>query len=88
MPDRDPAVVRLATMLRKGQQYTVTSAASVAIALTASARSSGVKPIKSSIASPWRSYGAGFVGNGCVGEYPSNGCGLLYPCFAGCGRCC
>src|SRR5437773_6391381 len=40
---------------------------------TASARSSGVKLIRSSIAMPCRSYGGGFVTNGCVGEYHSPG---------------
>src|SRR6266516_194688 len=35
---------------------------------TASARSSGVKSIRSSIVTPGRSKGAGLVGNGCVGE--------------------
>src|SRR2546428_12849117 len=38
---------------------------------TASARSSGVKLIRSSIAMPCRSYGGGLVTNGCVGEYHS-----------------
>src|SRR5687767_11779861 len=41
--------------------------------LIASARSSGVKSISSSIEEPWRPYGGGFVGNGCVGEYHSPG---------------
>src|SRR5690242_18028466 len=40
---------------------------------TASARSSGVKSIKSSTAMPCRSNAGGFVGNGCVGEYHSPG---------------
>src|SRR5262245_21967624 len=41
---------------------------------TASARSSGVKSIKSSIdGTPATPYAAGFVGNGCVGEYHSPG---------------
>src|SRR5947208_14889818 len=47
---------------------------------TASARSAGVKSIKSSIATPVRSYGGGFVGNGCVGEYHSPG---TSPCGTG-----
>ena len=38
---------------------------------TASARNAGVKSIRSSTATPWRSYGGGFVGNGCVGEVHS-----------------
>ena len=42
-------------------------------ASTASARSSGVKSIRSSIDTPWRSYAGGLVGNGCVGEYHSPG---------------
>src|SRR5262245_3245277 len=40
---------------------------------SASARSSGVKLIKSSIVRPVPSYGLGLVGNGCVGEYHSPG---------------
>src|SRR6185295_4114597 len=40
---------------------------------TASARSSGVKLIRSSILMPCRSYGGGLVTNGCVGEYHSPG---------------
>src|ERR1700694_5550546 len=40
---------------------------------TASALSSGVKSIKSSVDTPVRSYGGGLVGNGCVGEYHSPG---------------
>ena len=39
----------------------------------ASARSSGVKSIRSSIDTPWRSNGGGLVTNGCVGEYHSPG---------------
>src|SRR6266550_9187686 len=41
--------------------------------VTASARSCGVKSIRSSIVTPWRSNAGGFVGNGCVGEYHSPG---------------
>ena len=33
-------------------------------------RSSGVKSMRSSSVSPWRSNAGGFVGNGCVGERP------------------
>src|SRR2546425_6395305 len=40
---------------------------------TASARSSGVKSMRSSIETPCRSYAGGRVGNGCVGEYHSPG---------------
>src|SRR5437667_9216683 len=40
---------------------------------SASARSSGVKSIRSSIDTPWRSYAGGLVGNGCVAEYHSPG---------------
>src|SRR6059036_3817037 len=40
---------------------------------SASARSSGVKSIRSSIETPWRSYAGGLVGKGCVGEYHSPG---------------
>ena len=40
---------------------------------SASARSSGVKSIRSSMPMPWRSKGSGFVGNGCVGEIHSPG---------------
>ena len=40
---------------------------------SASARSSGVKSIRSSSVMPCRSNGAGLVGNGCVGEYHSPG---------------
>src|SRR3989442_5864770 len=40
---------------------------------TASARSSGVKVIRSSIAMPCRSYGGGLVTNGYVGAYHSPG---------------
>src|SRR5438552_2295029 len=43
------------------------------IAFTASARSSGVKSIRSFIDTPWRSYAGGFVGNGCIGAYHSPG---------------
>ena len=39
----------------------------------ASARSSGVKSIRSSSVMPCRSNGAGFVGNGCVGASRSPG---------------
>src|SRR5215471_18027277 len=39
----------------------------------ASSRSSGVKSIRSSIDTPWRSYAGGLVGNGCVGAYHSPG---------------
>src|SRR5512132_4228972 len=38
---------------------------------SASALSSGVKSIRSSVETPVRSYGGGLVGNGCVGEYHS-----------------
>src|SRR6185436_16883721 len=41
--------------------------------LIASARSSGVKSIRSSFEIPWRSYAGGLVGNGCVGAYHSPG---------------
>src|SRR5437763_7116391 len=40
---------------------------------TACARSSGVKSIRSSIDTPWRSNAGGLVGKGCVGEYHSPG---------------
>src|SRR6478736_7719043 len=40
---------------------------------TASARSSGVKSIRSSTDTPVRSYAGGLVGKGCVGEYHSPG---------------
>ena len=40
---------------------------------TASARSSGVKSIRSSTVMPCRSNGSGFVGNGWVGEIYSPG---------------
>src|SRR5712691_1475160 len=40
---------------------------------TASARRAGVKSIRSSIDTPWRSYAGGLVGNGCVGAYHSPG---------------
>src|SRR5437867_11493355 len=40
---------------------------------TASARSAGVKSIRSSIETPWRSKAGGLVGNGCVAEYHSPG---------------
>src|SRR5437667_290616 len=39
----------------------------------ASARSSGVKSIRSSIVTPWRSKAGGLVGNGCVGDAFSPG---------------
>src|SRR5262249_46104614 len=39
----------------------------------ASARSSGVKSIRSSVETAVRSYAGGLVGNGCVGEYHSPG---------------
>ena len=42
----DPAVVRLATMLRKGQQYTVTSAASVACRIAPAGREQYPKGIE------------------------------------------
>src|SRR5215468_12087624 len=45
--------------------------------LTASARSSGVKSIRSSIEVPCRSYPGGLVGTGCVGEYHSPGASPL-----------
>src|SRR4029077_3968799 len=48
---------------------------------SASARSSGVKLIKSSIDSPVPSYGFGLVGKGCVGEYHSPGVRPLGPGF-------
>src|SRR5437588_1603404 len=41
--------------------------------LIASARSSGVKSMRSSTETPWRSYAGGRDGNGCVGEYHSPG---------------
>src|SRR4051794_15898742 len=44
-----------------------------AIIFSASARSSGVKSIRSSFRTPWRSYAGGLVGNGCVGAYHSPG---------------
>ena len=50
------------------------------ISLSASARSSGVKSIRSSTASPCRSYAAGLVGKGCVREYFSPG---VSPCGTG-----
>src|SRR2546425_1687697 len=40
---------------------------------SASARSSGVKSMRSFTDEPWRSYAGGFVGNGCVAEYHSPG---------------
>src|SRR5881296_1392730 len=40
---------------------------------SASARSSGVKSMRSSTDDPWRSYAGGLVGNGCVAEYHSPG---------------
>src|SRR6516165_410069 len=40
---------------------------------TAFALSSGVKSIRSSCDTPWRSKAGGLVGNGCVGEYHSPG---------------
>src|SRR6185369_639508 len=43
------------------------------INLRASSRIFGVKSIRSSVFSPWRSNAAGFVGNGCVGEAFSPG---------------
>ena len=39
----------------------------------ASAWSSGVKSIRSSSETPWRSNAGGLVGNGCVGAYHSPG---------------
>jgi hypothetical protein len=41
--------------------------------VTACARSSGVKSIRSSIDVPFFAYAGGFVGIGCVGEYHSPG---------------
>ena len=46
----------------------------------ASSRSSGVKSTRSSMVIPCRSNAAGFVGNGCVGEYHSPG---TLPCGTG-----
>src|SRR5258706_14488484 len=43
------------------------------VSFTASARSCGVKSIRSSTETPVRPYAGGFVGNGCVGEYHSPG---------------
>src|SRR5262245_51040959 len=43
------------------------------IALSACARRSGVKSIKSASVMAWRAYAGGLVGNGCVGEYHSPG---------------
>src|SRR4029077_15900299 len=54
--------------------------------LIASARSSGVKSIRSSMEIPCRSKAGGLVGNGCVGEYHSPGTSPLGTGFSTMGQ--